>query len=37
MASGFDHHLTKPVDPDEVDSVLNAFFTRQLGHDVPAS
>jgi PAS domain S-box-containing protein len=33
-ASGFDHHLTKPVDPDEVEIVLQAFFRRQLGHDV---
>jgi PAS domain S-box-containing protein len=35
LASGFDHHLTKPVDPDEVENVLQAFFGRQLGHDVP--
>ena len=36
LASGFDHHLTKPVDPDEVENVLQAFFRRQLGHDIPA-
>jgi signal transduction histidine kinase/CheY-like chemotaxis protein len=28
IASGFDHHLTKPVDPDEVESVLQAIFKR---------
>jgi signal transduction histidine kinase/ActR/RegA family two-component response regulator len=37
IASGFDHHLTKPVDPDEVEIVLQTFFRRQLGPDVPAS
>ena len=28
IAAGFDHHLTKPVDPDEVENVLQAFFRR---------
>ncbi len=28
IASGFDHHLTKPVDPDEVEQALQAFFAR---------
>jgi PAS domain S-box-containing protein len=37
IAAGFDHHLTKPVDPDEVGNVLQAFFRRQFGHDAPAS
>ncbi len=37
IAAGFDHHLTKPVDPDEVERVLQAFFRRALDHDVPAS
>jgi two-component system CheB/CheR fusion protein len=37
LASGFDHHLTKPVDPDEVEKVLQAFFSRQVGPDVPAA
>jgi PAS domain S-box-containing protein len=31
IASGFDHHLTKPVDPDEVQKLLQAFFRRYLG------
>jgi PAS domain S-box-containing protein len=31
IASGFDHHLTKPVDPDEVQKLLQAFFSRYLG------
>ena len=35
--AGFDHHLTKPVDPDEVENVLQAFFRRQLGHDMSTS
>jgi signal transduction histidine kinase/ActR/RegA family two-component response regulator len=26
-AAGFDHHLTKPVDPDHVERLLQAFFT----------
>ncbi len=30
IAAGFDHHLTKPVDPDEVEQVLRAFFERRL-------
>jgi len=30
-AAGFDHHLTKPVDPDEVENILRAFFMRQTG------
>lgn len=34
VASGFDHHLTKPVDPDEVENVLQAFFRRK---DTPPS
>jgi len=25
-AAGFDHHMTKPVDPDEVEKLLQAFF-----------
>jgi CheY-like chemotaxis protein len=29
IASGFDHHLTKPVDPDEVERVLQGFFARR--------
>jgi PAS domain S-box-containing protein len=29
IAAGFDHHLTKPVDPDEVEKVLQAFFRLQ--------
>jgi CheY-like chemotaxis protein len=37
ITSGFDHHLTKPVDPDEVEYVLQAFFRRLLGHDESAS
>ena len=37
IAAGFDHHLTKPVDPDEVENVLQAFFNRQLGDDASAS
>ena len=36
-AAGFDHHLTKPVDPDEMENVLQAFFRRQLGHDMSTS
>ena len=31
IASGFDHHLTKPVDPDEVQKLLQAFFRWYLG------
>jgi PAS domain S-box-containing protein len=34
IASGFDQHLTKPVDPDEVESVLQGFFNRRRGGDV---
>jgi PAS domain S-box-containing protein len=30
IASGFDHHLTKPVDPDEVQKLLQSFFSRYL-------
>jgi signal transduction histidine kinase/ActR/RegA family two-component response regulator len=26
--AGFDHHLTKPVDPDQVERLLQAFLTR---------
>jgi CheY-like chemotaxis protein len=26
LAAGFDHHLTKPVDPDEVEKVLQSWF-----------
>jgi signal transduction histidine kinase/ActR/RegA family two-component response regulator len=37
IASGFDHHLTKPVDPDEVENVLQSFFERQHRRDAPAS
>jgi signal transduction histidine kinase/ActR/RegA family two-component response regulator len=37
IASGFDHHLTKPVDPDEVESVLQSFFERLHDRDTPAS
>lgn len=33
MAAGFNHHLTKPVDPDEVEDVLRTFFKGQLGLD----
>ena len=33
FAAGFDHHLTKPVDPDEVEQVLQAFFDRRRGLD----
>ena len=35
IAAGFDHHLTKPVDPDEVEKVLQAFFQRQPGKEPP--
>jgi PAS domain S-box-containing protein len=35
IAAGFDHHLTKPVDPDEVERVLQAFFKRRLGNELP--
>lgn len=35
IAAGFDHHLTKPVDPDEVERVLQAFFQRRLGNELP--
>jgi CheY-like chemotaxis protein len=31
LAAGFDHHLTKPVDPDEVEKVLQTFFGREIG------
>jgi signal transduction histidine kinase/CheY-like chemotaxis protein len=27
-AAGFNHHLTKPVDPDQVEALLHAFFSR---------
>jgi two-component system CheB/CheR fusion protein len=30
IAAGFDHHLTKPVDPDEVQQLLQAYFNRRL-------
>jgi two-component system CheB/CheR fusion protein len=33
IAAGFNHHLTKPVDPDEVEEVLRTFFKGQLGLD----
>jgi CheY-like chemotaxis protein len=33
IAAGFNHHLTKPVDPDEVEDVLRTFFKGQLGLD----
>ena len=36
IAAGFDHHLTKPVDPDEVERVLQAFFDGRPGNDLPA-
>jgi len=36
-AAGFDHHLTKPVDPDEVQRVLQALFSREAGNVGPAS
>jgi PAS domain S-box-containing protein len=29
IAAGFDHHLTKPVDPEEVQRLLQGFFTRR--------
>jgi PAS domain S-box-containing protein len=31
IAAGFDHHMTKPVDPDEVQRLLDAFFNRRVG------
>jgi len=31
-AAGFDHHLTKPVDPDAVENLLTAFFQRADKH-----
>jgi DNA-binding response OmpR family regulator len=31
ITAGFDYHLTKPVDPDEVQKLLRAFFNRRLG------
>jgi DNA-binding response OmpR family regulator len=37
LLPGFDHHLTKRVDPDEVENVLRAFFSWQLGHNIRTS
>ena len=37
IAAGFDHHLTKPVDPDQVESLLQAFFRRRRELDESAS
>ncbi len=37
IASGFDYHLTKPVDPAELEKILQSFFKRQLDPDVTAS
>jgi CheY-like chemotaxis protein len=28
LAAGFDHHLTKPVDPDQLERVIREFFAR---------
>lgn len=27
-AAGFNHHLTKPIDPDEIERLLRDFFSR---------
>ena len=37
IAAGFDHHLTKPVDPDQVESLLQAFFRRRRELDESAN
>jgi CheY-like chemotaxis protein len=37
IAAGFDHHLTKPVDPDEVENLLQAFFRRRRESDESAN
>jgi CheY-like chemotaxis protein len=37
IAAGFDHHLTKPVDPDLVESLLQAFFRRRRELDESAN
>lgn len=37
IEAGFDHHLTKPVDPADVENLLREFFSRRLGQDIPAS
>jgi CheY-like chemotaxis protein len=29
IASGFDYHLTKPVDPKEVEKLLHSYFARR--------
>jgi PAS domain S-box-containing protein len=29
IASGFDYHLTKPVDPNEVEKLLHSYFARR--------
>jgi CheY-like chemotaxis protein len=26
MAAGFDHHLTKPIDPDHLERLIREFF-----------
>jgi len=33
MAAGFDHHLTKPVDPDEINDLLGGASSPDSGHD----
>jgi CheY-like chemotaxis protein len=33
IAAGLDHYLTKPVDPEEGEQVLRAFFKRRLALD----
>ena len=35
-AAGFDQHLTKPVDPDQVDALLHAFFDAAAAADSAA-
>jgi DNA-binding response OmpR family regulator len=37
IAAGLDHHLTKPVDPDEVENLLQAFFRRRRELDESAN
>jgi PAS domain S-box-containing protein len=37
IAAGFDHHLTKPVDPDEVEDLLQTFFRRRRESDESAN
>jgi CheY-like chemotaxis protein len=32
-AAGFDHHLTKPIDPSELQSLINAFLGGRNGAD----